>query len=130
MNKGLKPRMSILLPGLLVLLMSPAITWAEYADVVLNNHSESEGMRPVIFPHWFHRIRFKCKVCHGELGFKMRVGSNHVSMEKITQGQFCGACHNGEIAWPVDQCDLCHSGKKGLKTGIQGGHQTMGPGIW
>jgi len=103
---------------------------AEYADVVLNEHSEAQDMRPVIFPHWFHRIRFKCKVCHGELKFKMRVGSNHVSMENITQGEFCGACHNGEIAWAVDQCDLCHSGKPGLKTGIQGGHSTMGPGIW
>ena len=130
MTLWLKFRGTILLSGLVLLLMGPALTQAEYADVVLNNHSESENMRPVIFPHWFHRIRYKCKVCHGELGFKMRVGSNHVSMEKITQGQFCGACHNGEIAWPVDQCDLCHSGKKGLKTGIQGGHQTMGPGIW
>lgn len=102
----------------------------EYADVVLNNHSEEEGMRPVVFPHWFHRIRYKCKVCHGELQFKMRVGSNHVSMAAISEGQFCGACHNGEVAWSADQCDLCHSGKPGLKTGIRGGHQTMGPGIW
>jgi c(7)-type cytochrome triheme protein len=108
----------------------PGAVSGEYADVVLNNNSEAQGMRPVIFPHWFHRIRFKCKVCHGELGFKMRVGSNHVSMEKITQGEFCGACHDGETAWAVDRCDLCHSGKPGLATGIQGGHATMGPGIW
>lgn len=103
---------------------------AEYADVVLNEFSEKEGVRPVIFPHWFHRIRYKCKVCHSELGFKMRVGSNHVSMKDITAGEFCGACHNGEIAWSVDSCDLCHSGKFGQKTGIKGGHETLGPGIW
>ncbi|MES9909805.1 MAG: hypothetical protein ABW150_15060 [Candidatus Thiodiazotropha sp.] len=42
---------------------------AEYADVILNRYAEQEGMRPVIFPHWFHRIRFRCKVCHNELGF-------------------------------------------------------------
>jgi len=113
-----------------VILVAAWPVQAEYADVVLNEHSEAEGMRPVIFPHWFHRIRFKCKVCHGELGFKMRVGSNHVSMENITAGEFCGACHNGEIAWAVDQCDLCHSGKPGLETGIEGGHETLGPGIW
>jgi len=113
-----------------VILLTAWPVQAEYADVVLNEHSEAEGMRPVIFSHWFHRIRFKCKVCHGELGFKMRVGSNHVSMENITAGEFCGACHNGEIAWAADQCDLCHSGKPGLKTGIQGGHETLGPGIW
>ncbi len=130
MRRRLRPGSAALLLGLSAVLAFGLPAQAEYADVVLNNHSEKEGMRPVIFPHWFHRIRFKCKVCHGELNFKMRVGSNFVSMEKITQGQFCGACHNGEIAWAVDRCDLCHSGKPGLETGIQGGHETLGPGIW
>ena len=32
---------------------------AEYADVVLNKRAEKEGVRPVVFPHWFHRIRFR-----------------------------------------------------------------------
>jgi c(7)-type cytochrome triheme protein len=103
---------------------------AEYADVVLNRRAEKEGMRPVIFPHWFHRIRFRCKVCHQELGFKMRVGSNDVRMSDIVEGKFCGACHNGDVAWAPDQCDLCHSAKRGLPTGIYGGHETLGPGRW
>lgn len=103
---------------------------AEYADVVLNKRSDKEGVRPVIYPHWFHRIRFQCRVCHGELGFVMRVGATDVTMDEISQGRFCGACHNGEIAWSVENCDLCHSGKPGLPTGIQGGHQTTGPGLW
>ncbi len=101
---------------------------AEYADVVLNRRSEKEGMRPVIFPHWFHRIRFRCKVCHHELGFKMRVGSNDFNMADISDGKFCGACHNGDIAWAPDRCDMCHSGIRGLPTGIVGGHETGGPG--
>ena len=103
---------------------------AEYGDVVLNKHSEREGMRPVIFPHWFHRIRFRCKVCHSELGFEMRAGANDVTMNGIVEGKFCGACHNGEIAWSTEHCDLCHSGLAGLKSGIRGGHQTSGPGRW
>ncbi|WP_207063246.1 c(7)-type cytochrome triheme domain-containing protein [Motiliproteus sp. SC1-56] len=103
---------------------------AEYADVVLNRYAEKNGMRPVIYPHWFHRIRFRCKVCHFELGFEMRVGSNDITMGKIIDGQYCGMCHNGEIAWSVEHCDRCHSGLPGLKTGIQGGHKTGGPGIW
>lgn len=103
---------------------------AEYADVVLNRRAEKEGMRPVVFPHWFHRIRFQCRVCHAELGFKMRVGSNDVTMNDIAEGKFCGACHNGDIAWSPDRCDLCHSGKPGLPTGIVGGHETSGPGRW
>ena len=103
---------------------------AEYADVVLNRNSEKEGVRPVIYPHWFHRIRFQCRVCHSEMGFEMRVGANNVTMEEIIDGKFCGACHNGEIAWSVDNCDLCHSGLPGSETGIQGGHRTLGPGNW
>jgi c(7)-type cytochrome triheme protein len=103
---------------------------AEYGDVVLNNRAEKEGLRPVIFPHWFHRIRFRCKVCHSELGFKMRAGSNNVLMTDIIDGKFCGMCHNDQIAWGPANCDLCHSGKPGLPSGINGGDSTAGPGKW
>ena len=120
--------------GILLLLawlacLAPPAT-AEYADVVLNRRSEANGMRPVVFQHWFHRIRFRCKVCHAELGMKMRVGANDFTMADIVDGRFCGACHNGDIAWAVDKCDMCHSGKRGLPTGIVGGHETLGPGRW
>jgi c(7)-type cytochrome triheme protein len=113
-----------------IFLFSSPATMAEYGDVILNKNAELEGVRPVIFPHWFHRIRFKCKVCHSELGFKMRAGANDVNMQKIIDGEFCGMCHNGEIAWAVDNCDLCHSGKANLKPGIRGGHESAGPGRW
>jgi c(7)-type cytochrome triheme protein len=103
---------------------------AEYADVVLNKRSDREGVRPVVFPHWFHRIRYRCKVCHQELGFKMRAGANDVLMSDIIDGKFCGMCHNNQIAWGAERCDLCHSGIPGLPAGIQGGHQTSGPGRW
>lgn len=113
-----------------LLLFAPALIQAEYGDVILNRYAEENDMRPVIFPHWFHRVRFRCKVCHHELGFEMRAGSNDITMDDIVQGRFCGMCHNGEIAWSVDNCDLCHTGKEGLKSRIIGGHQTGGPGRW
>ena len=103
---------------------------AEYGDVVLNRYSDKEGMRPVVFPHWFHRMRFRCKVCHHELGFEMRAGANDITMTDIIDGRYCGMCHNGEVAWSVENCDLCHSGKPGLRSRIYGGHQTGGPGRW
>ena len=102
----------------------------EYGDVLLNRNSEKQGVRPVVFPHWFHRIRFRCKVCHSELGFKMRAGSNVVLMKDIIDGKFCGMCHNGQVAWAADRCDLCHSGKRGLAAGIYGSSDTKGPGRW
>ncbi len=104
--------------------------FAEYGDVVLNKRSDKEGVRPVIFPHWFHRIRFRCKVCHSELGFKMRAGANDVLMADIVDGKFCGMCHNGQVAWGPERCELCHSGLPNLPPGIAGGAQTSGPGRW
>jgi c(7)-type cytochrome triheme protein len=103
---------------------------AEYADVVLNKRAEAAGVRPVVFPHWFHRIRFRCKVCHAELGFKMRAGANDILMSDIIDGKFCGMCHNDRIAWGPANCDICHSGKPGLPSGIVGGGATNGPGRW
>ena len=92
--------------------------WAEFGDVVINNYSDDAGMRPVVFPHWFHRIRFRCKVCHADLGFAFKAGGNDINMLKIFDGQYCGACHNGQIAWGVENCVLCHSAKPNLKTGV------------
>ena len=103
---------------------------AEYGDVVLDRNSTRQGVRAVVFPHWFHRIRFRCKVCHQELGFQMRAGSNMVTMADIVEGRFCGMCHNGQIAWTADRCDLCHSAKPGVPAGIQGSAETKGPGKW
>jgi len=89
---------------------------AEYGDVVMNNYADAAGMRPVVFPHWFHRVRFRCKVCHTDLGFKFKAGGNEINMLKIIDGQYCGACHNGTVAWSVENCDLCHSAKPGTPT--------------
>lgn len=114
----------------LALMLAMPAPWAEYADVVLDRHSTKAGVRPVVFPHWFHRIRFRCKVCHHELGFEMRAGANNVLMADIIDGKFCGTCHNERIAWGADRCDLCHSGKPGVAPGIVGGAQTSGPGRW
>jgi c(7)-type cytochrome triheme protein len=91
---------------------------AEYGDVVINNYSDAANMRPVIFPHWFHRVRFRCKVCHADLGFQFKAGGNQINMVKIIDGQFCGACHNGELAWSVENCNLCHSAKPGTPTQV------------
>ena len=120
------PRALVLALGLTVAIPVAA----EYGDVVLDRNSTKQGMRAVVFPHWFHRIRFRCKVCHSELGFKMRAGANLVQMNDIIEGRFCGMCHNGQIAWTADSCDLCHSAKPGVPAGIQGSAETKGPGKW
>ena len=91
---------------------------AEYGDVIMNQFSDEAGMRPVVFPHWFHRIRFRCKVCHGDLGFAFKAGGNGIDMLKIIDGEYCGACHNGDVAWSIENCDLCHSGVPNTPTQV------------
>ena len=96
---------------------------AEYGDVVMNEFSDEAGMRPVVFPHWFHRIRFRCKVCHGDLGFRFEAGGNGINMLKIIDGEYCGACHDGDVAWSIENCDLCHSGVPNTPTHVH--HSTV-----
>lgn len=103
--------LALMIFALLFSLLEVSKSHAEYADKVLDNYASSLGMRPVVFPHWTHRIRITCKVCHQDLGFKLMKGSNDITMAKIAEGKFCGACHNGEVAWPAFYCDRCHSGK-------------------
>jgi len=109
----------------LVLAFQISIAQAEFGDIVINNYSTEAGVRPVIFPHWFHRIRFNCKTCHADLGFKFKAGGNEINMLKIINGDYCGACHNGEKAWPLENCELCHTGKPGMKTQVHNSTQQL-----
>jgi c(7)-type cytochrome triheme protein len=107
-----------LLTAALALALASGPARAEYGDVVINNYSDPAGMRPVVFPHWFHRIRYRCKVCHADLGFKFKAGGNEINMLKVIDGQFCGACHNGDVAWSIENCNMCHSAKPGTPTQV------------
>ena len=83
----------------------------EYADIYMDSTLESmkkADVGPVVFPHWFHRIRYKCKVCHEKI-FIMQKGANNISMGDIMDGKSCGTCHNGQIAWEALECQKCHS---------------------
>jgi c(7)-type cytochrome triheme protein len=91
---------------------------AQYGDIVLNNYSDKSDVRPVIFPHWFHRIRYSFKACPSDIGFPFKAGGSKVNMLNIINGEYCGACHNGQIAWSVENCDLCHSAKPHTPTQV------------
>ncbi len=80
-------------------------------DVRMDRLSTTNAIPPVVFPHWKHRTEFRCYACHPEI-FEMRAGANAVSMDAISRGEFCGACHDGHTAFAVgfDSCRTCHSG--------------------
>lgn len=98
--------------GLLIasLLFSAAL--AVEGDVVFKRKGAESGTPVAVFPHWIHRIRYKCYACHPGL-FDMKAGASEISMDAIRQGKFCGACHNGKITWGVtfETCNRCHAGK-------------------
>ena len=70
---------------------------------------ESSVYAPSIFQHWKHRIHYRCDACHDSL-FKMEVGATLINKALMKEGKVCGACHNGEITFPVsfENCNRCH----------------------
>ncbi len=81
-----------------------------YGDIVMTRTREGmeEGeVEAVVFPHWFHRIRFRCKVCHEDT-FVTNKGENNVDMDQISAGEQCGMCHDGSVAWDPLECENCH----------------------
>ncbi|MFQ5901512.1 MAG: c(7)-type cytochrome triheme domain-containing protein [Thermodesulfobacteriota bacterium] len=89
------------------------LDWAglEWGDLILDKQWESmkkAKVDRVQFPHWFHRIRFRCKACH-EIIFEMKKGANNINMSGIINGKWCGKCHNGQIAFAPVECKRCHS---------------------
>ena len=81
-----------------------------YGDIVMDSTAESmkKGkVDAVLYPHWFHRIRFKCKVCHEKI-FVSKKGKNKITMETISAGKHCGVCHDGKVSWDPLYCERCH----------------------
>jgi len=82
-------------------------------EIHFPREASKQQMPAAMFPHWFHRIRFKCTACHPAI-FRMKKGSNPISMTGIMGGEWCGRCHNGRIAWlpGLQTCNRCHSSYK------------------
>ena len=79
-------------------------------DVSMDRASTKNGIPGVVFPHWKHRSRFRCYACHPDI-FQMQAGTNEIDMDGLRSGEFCGRCHDGQIAFAIgfDTCRNCHS---------------------
>jgi c(7)-type cytochrome triheme protein len=77
-------------------------------DTTSDNARNMASLPPSIFPHWSHRIRYKCSACHPE-PFAMEAGAVEVTMDEIQTGRQCGACHDGTTAFGVMECNRCHA---------------------
>jgi c(7)-type cytochrome triheme protein len=70
------------------------------------------GAGKVVFSHEVHVTvkGLKCTGCHYHV-FQMTKGSYKMDMNKITKGDFCGKCHNGQKSFDVkdtNNCVKCH----------------------
>ena len=88
----------------------------KYGNILLNRVSEKNGVKPVYFPHWSHRVKYTCRVCHFELDFEFDVNKTEITEEDNRNGIFCGTCHNGKVAFAhtPENCDKCHTGTVSL----------------
>jgi c(7)-type cytochrome triheme protein len=83
----------------------------EYGNILINRVSVSKGIKPVTFSHWQHRRKYTCRVCHTELEFNMKVNTTEITETDNKSGRYCGACHNGVIAFRhTANCGKCHNG--------------------
>jgi c(7)-type cytochrome triheme protein len=94
----------------------PAPLAAAPGDILFERSADAESaapgasaVPPAVFPHWSHRIQYRCYVCH-ETPFVMKAGANEITMEKMQKGESCAICHNGAVAFPVEfqTCARCH----------------------
>lgn len=80
-------------------------------DTVLPQAGDSPG--PVTFSHETHaRLgeRPDCTTCH-PASFSILAGAgtdSGIRHEAMEAGRQCGACHDGQKAFGLDDCQLCH----------------------
>src|SRR5450830_1828173 len=103
----------LLVCALLAVLAPAAMAEPVVGDVLFVRKTKGDvDFPPATFPHWVHRVKFKCFVCHSKaVGFEtMKAGSAPITMEAIEKGQYCGACHKGNPAFAVgfETCNRCH----------------------
>lgn len=71
-------------------------------------HEKGDPVDSGLFSHWGHS-EFQCYSCHPSIFPQRKAGFTHAEMD---EGHFCGACHNGELAFAPKQkgveCETCH----------------------
>ncbi len=84
-----------------------------FGDVLMGKGiDESKGVKPVIFSHLAHRVKYTCSACHSDSGYSFKAGKAGVTHSAMEEGKFCATCHNDRVAFAADDedsCTRCHS---------------------
>ncbi len=76
-------------------------------DKTLSLQAEMNNIPPAIFPHKTHLRWLDCNNCHPDVFNIKKKTTKHFSMDRILEGEFCGACHLN-VAFPMNDCKRCH----------------------
>ena len=78
----------------------------------------TEPVNTVLFSHKLHveQRELSCDLCHAR-NFDMQAlkaqGNPDFTMKSLMEGKYCGACHNGTMAFASNtRCAGCHTGVK------------------
>jgi c(7)-type cytochrome triheme protein len=83
------------------------------------SYQETTPLGPVPFSHKLHVTdkKLQCPECHIKpklFEMKKLAVSPQMTMIKLNEGQFCGACHDGKAAFSTKDakaCSRCHAKK-------------------
>lgn len=79
----------------------------------------TKPVKSVIFSHKVHveDKGLSCDMCHSGLFDAVTLNAQQkgdFNMDSLYKGKYCGACHNGQVAFASNtQCARCHAGVKG-----------------
>jgi len=79
----------------------------------LNLAKSEKSPGQVVFRHTTH-VKSKtadCTACHPG-AFKITksgtASGDPITHKRMSKGEYCGACHNGDKSFGLDECDSCH----------------------
>lgn len=79
----------------------------EVRDNTIYYEPKMAFIKGVLFSHRTHSSSIGCATCHPEI-FKDSLGGSPASMQDMSTGVSCGACH-GKTAFKLADCNRCHT---------------------
>jgi len=76
--------------------------------------AEWASVPPAVFPHQAHIRWLDCNNCHPDIFNIKKKGTEHFTMLRILDGEFCGVCHLN-ASFPMHRCKACHPAMKSEK---------------
>lgn len=100
----------------LAIVLTAALAYTQMPVPEDLKYTQTKDQTPVTFSHKKHQAKNpECTVCHVQI-FQMKKGATTegkpIMVADLLAGKYCGACHNGQKAFPITDCVKCHPAKK------------------